>query len=82
MPVITCVHCGGNNTHGCASCRVGSGFGICKACGGDGKITVPDNATTCVHCGGNTTHGCASCLVGNEFGICQVCHGAGRVVPG
>ena len=82
MPVITCPHCGGRTMHGCRSCEVNNREGICQACGGDGKVTIPENAIPCPHCGGRTMHDCASCSVDGEERICKVCNGKGRLLPG
>ncbi len=83
MPVITCLHCGGRTMDDCASCRVKPGReGICRACGGDGKVTIPENAVPCPHCGGSTRHDCASCMIDGDEGICKVCNGKGRLLPG
>jgi len=82
MPVIPCPHCGGRTMHDCASCGVRLKEGICKVCGGDGRVTIPENAILCPHCGGKTMHDCASCMVDGREGICKVCNGKGRLLPG
>ena len=83
MPLITCPHCAGVTTHYCDSCAKGEEGGVCLACRGDGKVTIPDPAITCPHCDGKTIHGCGSCAPGDqEIGICSVCHGTGKIAPG
>ena len=53
----------------------------CPECGGDGKVTIPENAIPCPHCDGKTMHDCASCSNDGSDRICKVCNGKGRLLP-
>jgi len=87
MPVVRCRHCNGGGSCSCGSCRVylPNGQytgGVCKGCGGDGKINVADGATTCPHCHGVGSCSCGSCRVylpNGQYtgGVCKACSGAG-----